>query len=113
MEPYRVCIKGNSTIIEESGQGFRMCVYKNRTGSAKISFVEAALYREEAMLVQCGHFTFEAIGIDDRPLDNVIDIDEFQATVDFFFRSLLDTDFYIISIPELSNLYGINRIVPV
>ncbi|MEZ2339366.1 hypothetical protein AB6735_27225 [Mucilaginibacter sp. RCC_168] len=113
MEPYRVRIKGNSTIIEESGQGFRVRVYKNRTGSAEISFVEATLYREEAMLVQYGRFTFEAIGTDDRPLNNGIDIDEFRATVDFFFRSLLDTDFYIISIPELSCLYGISRILPV
>jgi hypothetical protein len=94
MEQYRVSVQNGLTVIEESWQGFSMCVYKAGKGEDSIS-LETPFSKKEVSAVQYGRYIFEMNGANFRSSKKRERRDAFQAAVDFFFRSLLDMDSYM------------------
>ena len=103
MEQYRVSVQDGLTVIEESWRGFSMFVYKTGKGEDSVS-LEAPFSKKDASAVQYGRYIFEMQGANFRSSKKRERRDAFRAAVDFFFRSLLDMDSYIDTIPQFSRL---------
>jgi hypothetical protein len=108
METYRVHIEIGLTTVEIVDPPFKMRVIKGMkaapgTGTA---LMEAVLYREEGIFVEHCRYLFEALGHDHRPVSRVSSVEDFRAAIGFFFRSVLDTEYYLAAVPKTSSLYG-------
>jgi hypothetical protein len=106
MVDYQVSIIEGITYIEHSTQGFRMDVQKDRKlkRDHNTAVLEATLYIEEGVFIKKASYIFEALSNDNNPLIDNGNIDHFKDAVDFFFKSILNTDLYIKSIPKASSL---------
>ena len=106
MEQYSLTIANDLTIIQQLHGKFKMSVHKNRVvnAGAATAIIEGTLYREEGVFVQSCIYIFEALGDDNRPLTDGVNIDDFKRAVDFFFTQVLQTDLYLKGIPRTSSL---------
>lgn len=110
MSDYRVNVSKEPTIIERPKCSFKMSVQRDvkLQEDRNTALLEATLYKESGSFVKSGYFLFEALDKQNRPIKEV-NIDDFKDAVDFFFTSLLDTEYYVKSIPRTSSLcpYGL------
>jgi hypothetical protein len=106
MEQYTLTIADGLTIIQQLHGSFKMSVHKNRVvdSSAATAIIEGTLYREEGVFVQSCTYIFEALGDDNKPLTDGVNVDDFKRAVDFFFTRVLQTDLYLKGIPRTSGL---------
>jgi hypothetical protein len=108
MGAYRIHIEIGSTTVEIAEPPFKMSVVKgvHAGAAAGRAVMEAVLYREEGVFVEHCRYLFEALGHDNRPVSRAPDIDDFKTAIGFFFRSVLDTEYYLAAVPRGSSLYG-------
>lgn len=114
MEAYRVHIEIGFTIVETVEPPFKMSVVKGMKAAPGngAAFMEAVLYREEGVFVEHCRYRFEALGPDNRPVSRVNSAGDFRAAIGFFFRSVLDTEYYLALVPKTSSLYGQDPAAP-
>jgi len=67
------------------------------------ALLEATVYQKNGSFVKSGYYLFKALDKHNKPVKTV-NVDEFKDTVDFFFASLLDIEYYVKSIPKESSL---------
>lgn len=105
MEDFRVRIDGKVTIIESEENNFKMSAQKDRQVDAdrNTALMDAALYKEQGSFINDCNYLFEALDGENEPVTEV-DIDVFKNAIDFFFTSILGTDYYVKSIPKASSL---------
>ncbi|TWR26815.1 hypothetical protein FPZ42_07190 [Mucilaginibacter achroorhodeus] len=105
MSDYKVQLSAEGTMIENFSRPFKMRVRKNvkLTEDCSTAVLEAAVYKEDGTFVQTCSYLFEALDSQDKPVSEV-SLDEFNNAVDFFFTSLLDTEYYIKRTPRASSL---------
>ncbi|QXV63655.1 hypothetical protein INP83_11065 [Mucilaginibacter sp. 21P] len=105
MSDYKVQLSAEGTTIENFSRPFKMRVRKNvkLTQDCSTALLEASVYKEDGSFVQTCSYLFEALDSQDKPVADV-SLEEFNRAVDFFFTSLLDTEFYVKRIPRTSSL---------
>lgn len=103
---YQVSIIGKITIIAEPATGFRMTVTTSEDTplQSATAFAIATLYQERNGFTPIRIYHFTAVDSNEQPLANT-NINTFKAAIDFFFRSIQNTDLYIKEIPQTSTLY--------
>ena len=114
MEQFRLAIVNDIQIIEDTEHGFAMSVQKNRniTEHDKGAFMEATHYKANGTFINNGYYIFEALDATYQPSKGNLDVQLFHTAIDFFFKSILDTEYFIKSIPECSTLYtGVKKVV--
>lgn len=107
MENYKVTIDKGVTTIEHIGCAFRVNVMKNRklTESDDGAILEATHYKEQGIFINNGSYIFEAVNTENQPIYNEVDLALLNDVIDFFFKSILDTEYFIKSTPQFSGLY--------
>ncbi|AMR32338.1 hypothetical protein A0256_13360 [Mucilaginibacter sp. PAMC 26640] len=105
MEDFTVRLNDDVAIIESLGTMFKMSVHKNRkvAPDRNTAIMEATVYREDGAFVKDCNYLFEALSKEDKPVDEV-DVELFKHAIDFFFTSIIGTDYYVKSIPIASSL---------
>jgi hypothetical protein len=106
MDAYKVKVEIGFTTIETLNPPFKMSVRKDIKASkeSNTALMEAILYKEDGVFVKDCCYLFEALNKDNNPISKVSSVDDFKAAVDFFFKSVLNTEFYLKSIPKASSL---------
>ena len=107
MENYRLLIENGLTIIEQMQYSFRVSVQKNRklTPDDKGAILEATHYKEDGVFINNGSYIFEVLSKENQPIYDEVDLTLFHAAIDFFFKSILDTEYFVKSIPQPSSIY--------
>lgn len=105
MEDFTVKMIGEMTIIECPQRKFRMSVQKGRQVNAdrNTALMDGTLYKEQGSFVRDCSYLFEALNAHNEPVLTV-DLGLFKNAIDFFFTSILGTDYYVKSIPRSSSL---------
>jgi hypothetical protein len=108
MEDYKVTVREGLTIVEHLTSTFRMQVRQDDGSPIKtnLAMLEATLYVEHSSFVPCGSYLFSAIDNNNILRSDCADLELFKASVDFYFRSILNTELYVKSIPKYSTLYA-------
>ncbi len=106
MEAYKVKVEIGFTVIETLNPPFKMSVRKDMKAPAEANtaLIEATLYKEEGVFVKDCNYLFEALNNHNHPTSQVSNVDDFKAAVDFFFKSVLNTEYYLKTIPRVSSL---------
>jgi len=114
MENFRLLFNNNLAIIEQIKQEFWVSVIKNRklNQEDKGAIIEATHYKEYCVFINEGSYYFEVVDQDYKSVEGEVDLTLFHNSIDFFFKSILDTEYFVKSIPECSSLYkGVKKIV--
>jgi hypothetical protein len=103
METYKVKVEIGFTTVKTLNPPFKMSVRKDIKANVdgNTALMEAILYKEDGVFVKDCSYLFEALNKDHNPISKVSSIDNFKAAVDFFFKSVLNTEYYLKSIPKL------------
>lgn len=103
---YQVSIIGKNTIIAEPATGFRMTAAASEDSPLQpaTAFAIATLYQERNGFTPIRIYHFTAVDNNEQPLTDT-HINTFKAAIDFFFRTIQNTDLYVKEIPQNSALY--------
>jgi hypothetical protein len=111
MKVYNVILADEMTVIELEDKSFRMRVYKanEQVLIGETALLEATTYIEQQGFRPTDSYLFELIDTNGIALKECHDIDHFKSAITFFFNTILDTELFVISIPQASMLCPIER----
>ena len=107
MENFRLLFNNNLAIIEQIKQEFRVSFVKNRklTHNDKGAIIEATHYREDGVFINEGNYYFEVVNQENKSIAGEVNLELLNNSIDFFFKSIIDTEYFIKAIPVCSSLY--------
>lgn len=86
-----------------------VCKASDRRIDIDTVLLEATLYKEDKLFKPVESYIFELVDGNNAPLIECPDIAHFKDAIAFFFNSILDTDLFVISIPDASVLCPTER----
>ena len=93
-------------LIEHPRQAFIVKVYPVSQPAQKpgAALLEGTLYKEEGSFIQAGTYLFEAVTKYFEPVAADVSLNDFKAAAAFYFTAVLQTELFVIGIPETSGL---------
>jgi hypothetical protein len=106
MKEYKIYKEGDLTIIESTNPALRASVGKDRKVKLDmdIALMEATVYKEDGVFVKDCNYLFELIDKNNKPTSDCSSIEDFYLLIDFFFNSVLGTEYFVKTIPRSSSL---------
>lgn len=104
---YQVLQTGNTTLIGDSASSFRLLAGEQQyiTATDQTAFGIATLYTIKKSGFHAGKiYHFLAVDNQNKSLADA-DLDLMKAAIDYYFREVLDTEYYIKEFPRNSALY--------
>lgn len=91
-------------LIAHPAQAFIVKVYVHGQPRPKAgpAILKGTLYKEEGAFIQAGTYFFEAVTKYFEPVAGDISLADFKAAAAFYFKKVLQTELFVIGIPEAS-----------
>ena len=107
MDKFKLTLDEKIAIIAYEAKNFIVKVEKDRklTDKDTGAILETTLYKEQTTFVPECCFVFEVIDSANNPIFGLVDTKLLYASVNFFFHSILNTTYFVKSIPKFSALY--------